>query len=145
MMSSHTRSTVDTLCLNKKGWSKKRRTVARCPPVNKASHLPPLSLLPPLSNSNPPSILQVDFLQLQMNTLRRYKRHYKLQLKPGTNKIQLVEVSLCVLYSRVLDSTTSQSKDSVKKVELELRSMCRACIMVVSLSELWMGWLHMQT
>jgi len=35
----------------------------------------------------------VDFFQLQMNTLRRYKRHYKLQLKPGTNKIQLVEVS----------------------------------------------------
>ncbi|XP_064404987.1 histone deacetylase complex subunit SAP30L-like [Halichondria panicea] len=34
---------------------------------------------------------EVDFLQLQMNTLRRYKRHYKLQLKPGTNKIQLVE------------------------------------------------------
>ena len=40
--------------------------------------------------------MQVDFLQLQMNTLRRYKRHYKLQLKPGTNKIQLVEVCLCV-------------------------------------------------
>ena len=37
---------------------------------------------------------QVDFLQLQMNTLRRYKRHYKLQLKPGTNKVQLVEVSV---------------------------------------------------
>ncbi len=40
------------------------------------------------------SVTQVDFLQLQMNTLRRYKRHYKLQLKPGTNKIQLVEVRL---------------------------------------------------
>ena len=38
----------------------------------------------------------MDFLQLQMNTLRRYKRHYKLQLKPGTNKIQLVEVQLYV-------------------------------------------------
>lgn len=34
---------------------------------------------------------EVDFLQLHMNTLRRYKRHYKLHLKPGTNKIQLVE------------------------------------------------------
>ena len=42
------------------------------------------------------NVLQVDFLQLQMNTLRRYKRHYKLQLKPGTNKIQLVEVCMCV-------------------------------------------------
>ena len=31
-----------------------------------------------------------------MNTLRRYKRHYKLQLKPGTNKIQLVEVRASV-------------------------------------------------
>lgn len=41
---------------------------------------------------------QVDFLQLQMNTLRRYKRHYKLQLKPGTNKVQLVEVCLNKIY-----------------------------------------------
>lgn len=44
------------------------------------------------------SVSQVDFLQLQMNTLRRYKRHYKLQLKPGTNKIQLVEVRLDFYY-----------------------------------------------
>ena len=41
--------------------------------------------------------MQVDFLQLQMNTLRRYKRHYKLQLKPGTNKIQLVEVYIYIV------------------------------------------------
>ena len=37
--------------------------------------------------------LQIDFSQLQMNTLRRYKRHFKLQVKPGMNKAQLAEVS----------------------------------------------------
>lgn len=36
--------------------------------------------------------MQVDFCQLQVNTLRRYKRHYKLQTRPGLNKSQLVEV-----------------------------------------------------
>ena len=38
----------------------------------------------------------MDFLQLPMITLHRYKRHYKLQLKPSTSKIQLVEVFVCV-------------------------------------------------
>ncbi|KAK3699935.1 hypothetical protein QZH41_016597 [Actinostola sp. cb2023] len=33
----------------------------------------------------------VDFCSLQVNTLRRYKRHYKLQTRPGLNKAQLVE------------------------------------------------------
>lgn len=37
-----------------------------------------------------PSV-QVDFSQLQMNTLRRYKRHFKMQVKPGLNKAQLAE------------------------------------------------------
>lgn len=37
--------------------------------------------------------LQVDLFQLQVNTLRRYKRHYKLQTRPGLNKAQLAEVS----------------------------------------------------
>ena len=35
--------------------------------------------------------VQVDFSQLQMNTLRRYKRHFKMQVKPGLNKAQLAE------------------------------------------------------
>lgn len=41
-----------------------------------------------------PSLLcrQVDLFQLQVNTLRRYKRHYKLQTRPGLNKAQLAEV-----------------------------------------------------
>ncbi|XP_067944043.1 histone deacetylase complex subunit SAP30L-like [Watersipora subatra] len=33
----------------------------------------------------------VNFLQMPVNTLRRYKRHYKLQTKPGLNKNQLSE------------------------------------------------------
>uniref|UniRef100_A0A8D1RXW0 SAP30 like n=1 Tax=Sus scrofa TaxID=9823 RepID=A0A8D1RXW0_PIG len=33
----------------------------------------------------------VDLFQLQVNTLRRYKRHYKLQTRPGFNKAQLAE------------------------------------------------------
>lgn len=35
---------------------------------------------------------QVDLFQLQVNTLRRYKRHYKIQTRPGLNKAQLAEV-----------------------------------------------------
>uniref|UniRef100_A0A8B9QEB3 SAP30 like n=45 Tax=Aves TaxID=8782 RepID=A0A8B9QEB3_APTOW len=34
---------------------------------------------------------EVDLFQLQVNTLRRYKRHYKLQTRPGLNKAQLAE------------------------------------------------------
>ncbi|XP_055433645.1 histone deacetylase complex subunit SAP30 isoform X3 [Bubalus kerabau] len=35
---------------------------------------------------------EVDLYQLQVNTLRRYKRHFKLPTRPGLNKAQLVEV-----------------------------------------------------
>lgn len=34
---------------------------------------------------------EVGLINLQMNTLRRYKRHFKLQTKPGVNKAQLAE------------------------------------------------------
>jgi len=34
---------------------------------------------------------EVDFLQMPVNTLRRYKRHYKLQTRPGLNKSQLAD------------------------------------------------------
>lgn len=37
-------------------------------------------------------VCQVDLFQLQVNTLRRYKRHYKIQTRPGLNKAQLAEV-----------------------------------------------------
>ncbi|XP_078520545.1 histone deacetylase complex subunit SAP30-like [Lissotriton helveticus] len=38
---------------------------------------------------------EVDLFQLQVNTLRRYKSHFKLQARPGLNKAQLVEVIGC--------------------------------------------------
>lgn len=34
-----------------------------------------------------------DLYQLQVNTLRRYKRHYKLQTRPGMKRAQLADVS----------------------------------------------------
>ncbi|XP_051025829.1 histone deacetylase complex subunit SAP30 isoform X2 [Acomys russatus] len=37
----------------------------------------------------------VDLYQLQVNTLRRYKRHFKLPTRPGLNKAQLVEIVGC--------------------------------------------------
>ncbi|XP_006930834.1 histone deacetylase complex subunit SAP30 isoform X2 [Panthera pardus] len=37
----------------------------------------------------------VDLYQLQVNTLRRYKRHFKLSTRPGLNKAQLVEIVGC--------------------------------------------------
>ena len=38
--------------------------------------------------------IQVDLSTLQMNTLRRYKRHYRVQTPPGINKSQLAETLL---------------------------------------------------
>jgi histone deacetylase complex subunit SAP30 len=35
----------------------------------------------------------VDLYQLQVNTLRRYKRHYKIATRPGMNKAQLADVN----------------------------------------------------
>lgn len=44
------------------------------------------------------SMPEVDLVQLQMNTLRRYKRHYKVSARQGLNKNQMAEVSgLCYL------------------------------------------------
>jgi len=34
----------------------------------------------------------VDLFQLQVNTLRRYKKHFKIQSRPGLNKAQLAEL-----------------------------------------------------
>ena len=41
---------------------------------------------------------EVDLFQLQINTLRRYKRHYKVPTRPGLNKAQLAEVLLKNIY-----------------------------------------------
>ena len=37
---------------------------------------------------------EVDLFQLQVNTLRRYKKHYKVTSRPGLNKAQLADVSI---------------------------------------------------
>jgi histone deacetylase complex subunit SAP30 len=37
---------------------------------------------------------EVDLFQLQVNTLRRYKKHFKISSRPGLNKAQLADVSL---------------------------------------------------
>ncbi|XP_039267044.2 histone deacetylase complex subunit SAP30L-like [Styela clava] len=43
------------------------------------------------SGDTVPDTPQVGLINLQMNTLRRYKRHFKLQTRPGMNKAQLAE------------------------------------------------------
>ncbi len=44
---------------------------------------------------------QIDFFQMPVNTLRRYKRHYKLQTRPGLNKAQLADVSQVILTANI--------------------------------------------
>lgn len=46
------------------------------------------------SNETDTDIPEVDLFQLQLGTLRRYKRHYKMPTRPGINKAQLVDVSI---------------------------------------------------
>lgn len=50
------------------------------------------------SNETDTDVPEVDMFQLQVNTLRRYKRHFKVATRPGLNKAQLADVS-CLLYS----------------------------------------------
>lgn len=45
------------------------------------------------SNETDTDLPEVDLYQLQVNTLRRYKRHYKVSTRPGMNKAQLADVS----------------------------------------------------
>lgn len=46
-----------------------------------------------VNDGNPDDIPEVDLYQLQVNTLRRYKKHYKISSRPGLNKAQLSDVS----------------------------------------------------
>ena len=46
------------------------------------------------SNETDTDLPEVDLFQLQVNTLRRYKRHYKVSTRPGTNKAQLADASI---------------------------------------------------
>lgn len=43
------------------------------------------------SNDQDIDLPEVDLFQLQLNTLRRYKRHYKIQTRPSANKAQLAD------------------------------------------------------
>jgi len=43
------------------------------------------------SNETDTDVPEVDLYQLQVNTLRRYKRHYKVPTRPGLNKAQLAD------------------------------------------------------
>lgn len=45
------------------------------------------------SNETDTDVPEVDLYQLQVNTLRRYKRHFKIPTRPGLNKAQLADVS----------------------------------------------------
>lgn len=45
------------------------------------------------SNETDTDLPEVDLYQLQVNTLRRYKKHYKVSTRPGMNKAQLADVS----------------------------------------------------
>ena len=36
---------------------------------------------------------EIDLYQLQLNTLRRYKKHFKVHVRQGLNKAQLADVS----------------------------------------------------
>ncbi|RZF40910.1 hypothetical protein LSTR_LSTR010994 [Laodelphax striatellus] len=44
------------------------------------------------SNETDTDVPEVDLYQLQVNTLRRYKRHFKVPTRPGLNKAQLADV-----------------------------------------------------
>ena len=44
------------------------------------------------SNETDTDLPEVDLYQLQVNTLRRYKRFYKVSTRPSSNKAQLSEV-----------------------------------------------------
>lgn len=46
------------------------------------------------SNETDTDLPEVDLYQLQVNTLRRYKKHYKVATRPGMNKAQLADVSV---------------------------------------------------
>lgn len=46
------------------------------------------------SNETDTDVPEVDLYQLQVNTLRRYKKHYKVATRPGMNKAQLSDVNI---------------------------------------------------
>lgn len=65
------------------------------------------------SNETDTDIPEVDMFQLQVNTLRRYKRHFKVATRPGLNKAQLADVS------RNIYSYSVSYQVCIKSLELE--------------------------
>lgn len=45
------------------------------------------------SNETDTDLPEADLYQLQVNALRRYKKHHKIATRPGMNKAQLADVS----------------------------------------------------
>ncbi|XP_011198020.1 PREDICTED: histone deacetylase complex subunit SAP30 homolog [Bactrocera latifrons] len=43
------------------------------------------------TDNETPDVVMPDLYQLQVNTLRRYKRHYKVQTRPGMKRQQLAD------------------------------------------------------
>lgn len=74
------------------------------------------------------SSLQVDLFQLQVNTLRRYKRHYKLQTRPGFNKAQLAEVG------RQNSTLKRESQHCASSGSLD-SPYCHVCLWIIILSK----------
>lgn len=52
------------------------------------------------SNETDTDVPEVDLFQLQVNTLRRYKRHFKVPTRPGINKAQLADVSNILFFCK---------------------------------------------
>lgn len=68
---------------------------------------------------------EVDLFQLQINTLRRYKRHYKVPTRPGLNKAQLAETlmrhfrTIPVVEKEALHSFLYTVKSNKNKLDLK--------------------------
>lgn len=57
---------------------------------------------------------EVDFSQLQMNTLRRYKKHFKVITKPSLNKAQMAEVIVFFKFQRLYSSHNCTNYFNIK-------------------------------
>lgn len=53
------------------------------------------------SNETDTDFPEVDLFQLQVNTLRRYKKHFKVATRPGLNKAQLADVRYSSIFQKV--------------------------------------------
>lgn len=67
------------------------------------------------SNETDTDVPEVDLYQLQVNTLRRYKKHYKVPMRQGLNKAQLADVSIYLQFitKKLFHLKILQSKDSL--------------------------------